>query len=560
MGAADQIGTGRAWNLQQTNRLARLQRAAGALGQDLSGKIVPAARIADLLHQVIESGDRVCLEGNNQKQADFLAASLAGLDKARVHDLHMLLSVLALPEHLDVFERGIASRLDFSFSGPQAGRLASLATAGKLNIGAIHTYLELFGRYFVDLTPRVALVVAEAADRHGNLYTGPNTEDTPAIVEATAFKSGIVIAQVNRIVDVLPRVDIPADWVDFVVQSPSPYYIEPLFTRDPAQISEIQILMAMMAIKGIYAEYAVERLNHGIGFDTAAIELILPTYAASLGLKGKIAKHWALNPHPALIPAIEAGFVESVHSFGSELGMEEYIRARPDIFFVGPDGSMRSNRALCQAAGHYACDMFIGSTLQIDLQGNSSTATLGRISGFGGAPNMGADARGRRHVSAAWLKAGQQARAGKNLIPRGQKLVVQVVETFREHMQPAFVDRLDAWELAEQAGMAIPPVMIYGDDVTHILTEEGIANLLLCRTEEEREQAIRGVAGYTAVGRGRDRRMVENLRDRGIVQRAEDLGIDKRDATRDLLAAKNMKDLVRASGGLYAPPGRFRNW
>ena len=560
MGVAEQSSTGRAWNLQQTNRKARLQRAASALDQDLSGKIVATARIADLLHQVIECGDRVCLEGNNQKQADFLATALASLDSTRVHDLHMLLSVLALPEHLDVFERGIASRLDFSFSGPQAGRLAALATAGKLNIGAIHTYLELFGRYFVDLTPRVALVVAAAADRHGNLYTGPNTEDTPAIVEATAFKSGIVIAQVNRIVDQLPRVDIPADWVDFVVQSPSPYYIEPLFTRDPAQISEIQILMAMMAIKGLYAEYAVERLNHGIGFDTAAIELILPTYAASLGLKGKIAKHWALNPHPALIPAIEAGFVESVHSFGSELGMEEYIRARPDIFFVGPDGSMRSNRALCQAAGHYACDMFIGSTLQIDLQGNSSTATLGRISGFGGAPNMGADARGRRHVSAAWLKAGQQARAGKNLIPRGQKLVVQIVETFREHMQPAFVERLDAWELAEQAGMAIPPVMIYGDDVTHILTEEGIANLLLCRTEEEREQAIRGVAGYTAVGRGRDRRMVENLRDRGIVQRAEDLGIDKRDATRDLLAAKNMKDLVRASGGLYAPPKRFRNW
>jgi malonate decarboxylase alpha subunit len=418
----------------------------------------------------------------------------------------------------------------------------------------------LFGRYFVDLTPRVALIAAEAADRQGNLYTGPNTEDTPAIVEATAFKSGIVIAQVNEIVDVLPRVDIPSDWVGFIVQSPTPYYIEPLFTRDPAQISEIQVLMAMMAIKGIYAEYQVERLNHGIGFDTAAIELLLPTYAESLGLKGRIARHWALNPHPALIPAIESGFVESVHSFGSELGMEQYIRARPDIFFVGPDGSMRSNRAFCQAAGHYACDMFIGSTLQIDLQGNSSTATLGRISGFGGAPNMGADARGRRHASPAWLKAGRQAREGKKLIPRGQKLVVQMVETFREHMQPAFVEKLDAWQLAEQANMAIPPVMIYGDDVTHILTEEGIANLLLCRTDEEREQAIRGVAGYTPVGMARDRRMVENLRDRGIILRAEDLGIDKRLATRDLLAAKNMKDLVRASGGLYDPPKRFRNW
>ncbi|MFL6719490.1 MAG: malonate decarboxylase subunit alpha, partial [Burkholderiaceae bacterium] len=520
----------------------------------------PADRIGDLLHQVIECGDRVCLEGNNQKQADFLGKALARLDPARINGLHMLLSVLALPEHLDVFDKGIASRLDFSFSGPQAARLARLVMAGQLNIGAIHTYLELFGRYFIDLTPRVSLIAAEAADRQGNLYTGPNTEDTPAIVEATAFKSGIVIAQVNRIVDTLPRVDVPADWVDFVVQSPTPYYIEPLFTRDPAQISEIQVLMAMMAIKGIYAEYDINRLNHGIGFDTAAIELILPTYAASLGLRGKIARHWALNPHPALIPAIEAGFVESVHSFGSELGMDDYISARPDIFFVGPDGSMRSNRAFCQAAGHYACDMFIGSTLQIDLQGNSSTATAGRISGFGGAPNMGADARGRRHASPAWLKAGRQAEQGGNVMPRGRKLVVQMVETFREHMAPAFVERLDAWQVAEQAGMAIPPVMIYGDDVTHILTEEGIANLLLCRTEEEREQAIRGVAGYTAVGLGRDRRMVENLRDRKVILRAEDLGIDKRLATRDLLAARNMKDLVRASGGLYDPPKRFRNW
>jgi malonate decarboxylase alpha subunit len=546
----------RDWNSQARNREARLERSA-ALAK---GKVVAAEHIGALFEAILEPGDRVCLEGNNQKQADFLAKALAGVNPAKVNNLHMVQSVLALPEHLDIFERGVATRLDFSFSGPQGGRLARLVSENRIAIGAIHTYLELFGRYFVDLTPRVSLICAQSADRAGNLYTGPNTEDTPVIAEATAFKRGIVIAQVNEMRDALPRVDIPGDWVDFVVQSPKPHYIEPLFTRDPAQISEIQVLMAMMAIKGIYAEYEVTRLNHGIGFDTAAIELLLPTYAESLGLKGKICRHWALNPHPALIPAIEAGFVESIHSFGSELGMEAYIQARPDIFFTGQDGSMRSNRALCQAAGHYACDMFIGSTLQIDLAGNSSTATTGRIAGFGGAPNMGADARGRRHASPAWLKAGREAREGRNLIPRGQKLVVQTVETFREHMQPAFVERLDAWELAESAGMAIPPVMIYGEDLSHILTEEGIANLLLCRNDEEREQAIRGVAGYTPVGLARDKRMVENLRDRGIIRRPEDLGIDKRQATRDLLAARSVKDLVRASGGLYDPPARFRNW
>ena len=553
----------RAWNLRAAARSARLARAAAALGGGLQGKRVEAGRTVDLLEAVLEPGDRVCLEGNNQKQADFLARALVQVDPARVHDLHMVQSVLSLPEHLDVFELGIASRLDFSFSGPQGARLAQLVARQQLQIGAIHTYLELFGRYFVDLTPRVSLIAAQSADAQGNLYTGPNTEDTPAIVEATAFSGGLVIAQVNELVDQVPRVDVPAGWVDFVVKAPQPNFIEPLFTRDPAQISEIQVLMAMMAIKGIYAEYGVQRLNHGIGFDTAAIELLLPTYGESLGLKGKICRHWALNPHPALIPAIEAGWVESIHSFGSELGMEDYVRARSDVFFNGADGSLRSNRAFCQAAGHYACDLFIGSTLQIDLAGNSSTATLGRIAGFGGAPNMGADARGRRHSSPAWLKAGREARegrAGAAGAPRGQKLVVQMVETFREHMQPAFVDRLDAWALAEQAGMALPPIMIYGEDVTHVLTEEGIANLLLCRTDEEREQAIRGVAGYTPVGLARDRRAVENLRDRGVIRRPADLGIDVRDATRNLLAARSMRDLSRASGGLYQPPSKFRNW
>ena len=549
------------WTRQRDDRAARLARAAALAG--VRGKLVDADAAVALLEALIEPGDRVCLEGDNQKQADFLARTLAGVAPERVHGLHMVQSVLSLPEHLDIFESGIASKLDFSFSGPQSLRLAQLLGQGKLKIGAIHTYLELFGRYFIDLTPKVALVAAQMADRQGNLYTGPNTEDTPAIVEATAFKSGIVVAQVDEIVDVLPRVDIPCDWIDFVVRSPEPAFIEPLFTRDPAQISEIQVLMAMMAIKGIYAEYGVQSLNHGIGFDTAAIELLLPTYGERLGLKGRICRHWALNPHPALIPAIEAGWIESVHSFGSELGMEDYVRARPDVFFTGPDGSLRSNRAFCQAAGHYACDLFIGSTLQMDMAGNSSTATLGRIAGFGGAPNMGSDARGRRHASEAWLKAGRQARdglPGARGTPRGQKLVVQMVETFREHMQPAFVETLDAWKLAEQAGMPLPPVMIYGDDVTHVLTEEGIANLLLCRDDDEREHAIRGVAGFTPAGRARDKALVDKLRARGVIRRPADLGIDPRDATRNLLAARSMRDLVRASGGLYRPPRRFRNW
>ena len=57
---------------------------------------------------------------------------------------------------------------------------------------------------------------------------------------------------------------------------------------------------------------------------------------------------------------------------------------------------------------------------------------------------------------------------------------------------------------------AIRSYYVYSEDLTHIITEEGIAHLVRCRTPEEREQAIRGVAGYTPVGMGRDKRAVEN--------------------------------------------------
>jgi malonate decarboxylase alpha subunit len=96
-------------------------------------------------------------------------------------------------------------------------------------------------------------------------------------VEAAAFHDAIVIVQVNEIVEKLPRVDIPGSWIDIVVQADKPFALEPLFTRDPRHINDLQILTAMMVIRGVYERHEVRSLNHGIGFDTAAIELLLPT-------------------------------------------------------------------------------------------------------------------------------------------------------------------------------------------------------------------------------------------------------------------------------------------
>ena len=542
----------RSWTTRRDEKARRLASVAAWLEDG----VLPASRMTDALERLIRPGDRVALEGDNQKQADFLSRSLAKADPARLNNVHLLISSISRPEHLTLFERGIAHRVDFAFAGPQSLRVAQLLEDGKLEVGAIHTYVELYARMFVDLTPQVALLCAEKADRHGNLYTGANTEDTPTIAEAAAFSQGIVIVQVNEIVDELPRVDIPGSWVDVVVEADRPFAVEPLFTRDPRHIGDLQVLTAMMVIKGIYAPYGIAALNHGIGFDTAAIELLLPTYGESLGLKGKICRYWTLNPHPTLIPAIEAGWVESVHCFGSEVGMEAYIGARPDVFFTGRDGSLRSNRVLCQLAGQYAVDLFIGSTLQIDADANSSTVTRGRLAGFGGAPNMGHDPRGRRHASEAWLKLLRDT----GPVSRGQKLVVQLAETWKKGGEPTFVDELDAIAVGQKSGMSVAPVMIYGDDVSHVVTEEGIAHLHRAEGIDERRAALAAVAGVTPVGLRAKPEQTEALRRRGIVQYPEDIGIRRGDAKRSLLAARSIDDLVTWSGGLYTPPARFRSW
>jgi malonate decarboxylase alpha subunit len=550
----DRILTGQrtSWTTRRDEKRRRLE----SVKPWMRGPVLAQNKMVEALETVIQSGDRVVMEGDNQKQADFLSRSLAKVDPKKIHDLHLIISSISRPEHLTVFELGIAKKVDFAFAGPQSLRVAQLLEDGVLEIGAIHTYVELYARLLVDLIPNVVLVCAEQADQDGNLFTGPNTEDTPVIVEAAAFHDAIVIVQVNEIVDTLPRVDIPGSWIDIVVEADKPYAVEPLFTRDPRHITDLQILTAMMVIRGVYERHHVQSLNHGIGFDTAAIELLLPTYGESLGLRGKICMHFALNPHPTLIPAIESGWVQSVHSFGSEVGMNEYIRARPDIFFTGRDGSLRSNRVLCQLAGQYAVDAFIGATLQMDGDANSSTVTTGRLAGFGGAPNMGHDPHGRRHSSPAWLDLKTNA---DPTLP-GRKLVVQTLETFAKGGEPAFVETLDAVEVGKKAGMPIAPIMIYGQDVSHVVTEEGIAYLYKTEGIEERRRALAAVAGISPVGLKAKTNETADLRHRGIVAFPEDIGVHRLQANRSLLAARSMEDLVAWSGGLYQPPAKFRSW
>ena len=184
--------------------------------------------------------------------------------------------------------------------------------------------------------------------------------------------------------------------------------------------------------------------------------------------------------------------------------------------------------------------------------------TDGRLSGFGGAPNMGHDPHGRRHST----PPGSTSRYGR--APADARTQTGGADGSRPTGPsgvPTFVETLDAIEVGKQAGMPLPPVMIYGDDVTHVVTEEGVAYLYKAHSLSDRRAALAAVAGVTPVGRTADARRVDELRRDGLVAFPEDLKVETRLANRSLLAARSIEDLVAWSGRtLYEPPSQFRDW
>ena len=135
------------WTTRRDEKRRRLE----SVKRWMSGPVLAQNKMVEALEAVIQSGDRIVMEGDNQKQADFLSRSLAEVDPKKIQELHLIISSISRPEHLRVFELGIAKKVDFAFAGPQSLRVAQLLEDGVLEIGAIHTYVELYARLLVDL-------------------------------------------------------------------------------------------------------------------------------------------------------------------------------------------------------------------------------------------------------------------------------------------------------------------------------------------------------------------------------------------------------------------------
>src|SRR5467141_2147030 len=122
----------RSWTTRRDEKRRRMQ----PIRPRMKGPILARERIIEALETLIVSGDRIVLEGDNQKQADFLSRSLVKVDPKKLHELHLIISSISRPEHLTLFELGIAKKVDFAFAGPQSLRVSQLLEDGKLDIGS----------------------------------------------------------------------------------------------------------------------------------------------------------------------------------------------------------------------------------------------------------------------------------------------------------------------------------------------------------------------------------------------------------------------------------------
>jgi hypothetical protein len=90
----------RSWTTRRDEKQRRMQQVQ----HWMEGPILPRTKMIEALESLIVSGGRVVLEGDNQKQADFLSRSLVQVDAKKVHDLHLIISSISRPEHLTLFE------------------------------------------------------------------------------------------------------------------------------------------------------------------------------------------------------------------------------------------------------------------------------------------------------------------------------------------------------------------------------------------------------------------------------------------------------------------------
>ena len=81
-----QEGSTHSWTTRRAEKNKRMQ----LISSWMSGPLLQREKLRESLEALIAPVDRIVLEGDNQKQADFLSRSLVKADPKKLHDLHLV--------------------------------------------------------------------------------------------------------------------------------------------------------------------------------------------------------------------------------------------------------------------------------------------------------------------------------------------------------------------------------------------------------------------------------------------------------------------------------------
>ena len=100
------------WTTRRDEKKRRMQMVSSWM----TDAILRQDKMVEALEALIAPTDRIVLEGDNQKQADFLSRSLVKADPRRLHGLHLI--ILQIRSHLSNSQPGNQRLRNWGFEPP----------------------------------------------------------------------------------------------------------------------------------------------------------------------------------------------------------------------------------------------------------------------------------------------------------------------------------------------------------------------------------------------------------------------------------------------------------
>ncbi len=246
--------------------------------------------------QLLPPGSRIYVSGNAATPQRLLA-TLA--QDEEIHSVE-LIGVLLLGDLEALFSEAACQRITHRviFNGPASRKAVNQGRAKYqlLHLSEIPQQLKHY------LKPNVAMISVSGPDNGGNYSLGTTVEAVPAAVDTVKAQGGIVIAERNQRMPFVLGGTIPADTIDFLVDSDYPLPTSPVKPPDEAARRIGRIIVDNFVHDGVTLQYGIGQVPE------AVTDAMLEKGVKDIGIHTELFAD-------AMQRLVEAGAVTNRHTF-----------------------------------------------------------------------------------------------------------------------------------------------------------------------------------------------------------------------------------------------------